>query len=246
MPISRTALIVDQQQTRNWPEISFGFNWITACMGLSVSSARHCRSALVEGPAWPRLGGMRDDRRGARHRGALVIAPQTCMRSTRLGPNHDAAVRIGGEAPGRRAHSRRRLCGPCMMSDHRHLGSSSVSRPSNLGGRRNWSFDFSFWAAAHAAGRRTTPSGGCLVVTSRHNAMSNFLANATIMVLRVLPRASAVRSRYHRASALSSWKSRKRQASCTMPWRTRALPALAKPFSRRRRPLSSGEPVRPA
>jgi transposase-like protein len=31
-----------------------------------------------------------------------------------------------------------------------------------------------------------------------------------------------------------------------MPRRTRALPALASPFSRRRAPLSSGEPVRPA
>ena len=61
-----------------------------------------------------------------------------------------------------------------------------------------------FGVAAHAAGRRRTPSGGAPVVTSRHNAMSNFLAKATIMVLRVPPRASAVRSRYHRARALST------------------------------------------
>src|SRR4051812_49548226 len=36
------------------------------------------------------------------------------------------------------------------------------------------------------------------------------------------------------------------QASWIIPRRTRALPALARPFSRRRLPLSSGEPVRPA
>src|SRR3954463_7805583 len=48
-------------------------------MGLCVSSARHRRSALIGGPAVrPRLGGTRDDRRGARHRGALIIiAPRT-------------------------------------------------------------------------------------------------------------------------------------------------------------------------
>src|SRR5271166_4885596 len=39
---------------------------------------------------------------------------------------------------------------------------------------------------------------------------------------------------------------RKRHANWIIPRRTRALPALARPFSRRRRPLSSGEPVSPA
>ena len=34
--------------------------------------------------------------------------------------------------------------------------------------------------------------------------------------------------------------------SWIIPRRTRALPALARPLSRRRTPLSSGEPVRPA
>ena len=68
-------------------------------------------------------------------------------------------------------------------------------------------------------------------------------ANATIMVLRVPPRASAVRARYQTARPLASWNRRKRQASWIMPRRTRALPALASPFSRRLAPLSSGEPV---
>src|SRR4051812_42211678 len=39
---------------------------------------------------------------------------------------------------------------------------------------------------------------------------------------------------------------RRRQASWTIPRRPRALPALARPFSRRLLPLSSGAPVRPA
>jgi hypothetical protein len=46
------------------------------------------------------------------------------------------------------------------------------------------------------------PLGTSPVLTKLHNATSSFLARATIMVLRMLPRASAVRARYHWASAL--------------------------------------------
>jgi len=45
---------------------------------------------------------------------------------------------------------------------------------------------------------------------------------------------------------LSFWCLRKRQASSMSTWRTRLLPALTSPCSRRRLPLSSGEPVSPA
>src|SRR5438128_604152 len=74
-------------------------------------------------------------------------------------------------------------------------------------------------ASAHAAGRRATPSGASPVVASLHNAISSFLARATIIALRVPPRASAVRARYQRAKWLSAWKRRKRQASWSMPRR---------------------------
>ena len=37
--------------------------------------------------------------RGARHWGA-ASRHQTCMRQVRLDPDHDAVMRIGGEAPG--------------------------------------------------------------------------------------------------------------------------------------------------
>src|SRR3954462_10431278 len=46
--------------------------------------------------------------RGVRHR-ARVIAPRACIRWASWGPNHDAAMRISGEAPGRRVQSEQRL-----------------------------------------------------------------------------------------------------------------------------------------
>ena len=48
--------------------------------------------------------------------------------------------------------------------------------------------------SVHCAGRRTTPSGTTPSRTSRHRAISNLRAKATIMVLRV-PRALSVRAR---------------------------------------------------
>jgi hypothetical protein len=59
---------------------------------------------------------------------------------------------------------------------------------------------------------RTTPCG-TWTVTCCHNATSSLRASATIMVLRVAPRASAVRARYHWARALSLWNIKKRQAT---------------------------------
>jgi len=48
-----------------------------------------------------------DDTEGSSPSGAS-IAPQTCIRSIREDRNHDAVMRIGGEAPRRRAHSKAR------------------------------------------------------------------------------------------------------------------------------------------
>jgi hypothetical protein len=53
------------------------------------------------------------------------------------------------------------------------------------------------------AGRKTTPSSGSPIVTKRQSAMISLRASATIIVLRVPIRLSAVRARYHTASALS-------------------------------------------
>jgi hypothetical protein len=57
-------------------------------------------------------------------------------------------------------------------------------------------------AGTGPAGRRMTPSNVSPVVTKRQSAMSSLHANATIIVLRVPRRLSAVRARYHCASAL--------------------------------------------
>ena len=75
------------------------------------------------------------------------------------------------------------------------------------------------------------------MVTRRHRAMSNFRASATIIVLRFLP-ALSVLVRYHRANALSFWKTKKRQANWIIPAGVLVhCPALASPFSRRLLPL---------
>jgi hypothetical protein len=88
---------------------------------------------------------------------------------------------------------------PWSASGDRHLGSSAetddvlfVRLP-----------ELVLSAFSRHAARKTTPAGTSPVVTMRHSAISSFLARATIRVLRVLPRASAVRARYHCASALS-------------------------------------------
>jgi hypothetical protein len=129
-----------------------------------------------------------------------IIAPQTCIRSIRVDRNHDAVMRIGGAAPGRRAHTPKRLESHVFASGHRHLGSSSTARQSR--GRAAELSMVCSGQAAHAIGHKTMPLGTSPVLTKLHNATSSFLARATIMVLRMPPRASAVRARYHWASAL--------------------------------------------
>jgi hypothetical protein len=47
------------------------------------------------------------------------------------------------------------------------------------------------------------PSGTLPMVTSSQNATKSLRASATIMTLRVSPRPSAVRARYHLTKALS-------------------------------------------
>jgi hypothetical protein len=88
---------------------------------------------------------------------------------------------------------------PWPVSGDRHLGSSWETGAIQFARLRELVLSaFSFHAA-----RKTTPAGTSPVVTMRHSAISSFLARATIRVLRVPPRASAVRARYHCASALS-------------------------------------------
>jgi hypothetical protein len=114
------------------------------------------------------------------------IAPQPCIRCTRTSDaNHDACMRIGGEAPGWRAHSQSRpeamgrrgsppprivIDGPSAQAD----GCRIYLRVSDQ----------------HYAGRRTTPCGMSPIVTNRHSAMRSLRASATTMVLRFFPAAT--------------------------------------------------------
>jgi hypothetical protein len=56
--------------------------------------------------------------------------------------------------------------------------------------------------AIQPTGRKMTPSNVSPVVTNRQSAISSLRASATLIVLRVPARRSAVRARYHCASAL--------------------------------------------
>jgi len=129
-----------------------------------------------------------DDQRGARFR-TRSIAPQPCIRWVQE-PDHDAAMRIGSEAPRRRTHSPFRHESHGNTSGPRHLEPSSAT-PSQVDGLgRNWWVPSA--SSVHDAGRRTTPSGTTPSRTNRHKAIRSLRAKATTMGLRV-PRAFLVR-----------------------------------------------------
>jgi hypothetical protein len=112
-------------------------------------------------------------------------------------------MRIGGEAPGGgpilsvgiKCHVRIRH----PVTSDRQFGSRAESQRAPNGAE---------WYARSGkpfqdTGRKTTPSSGSPVVTKRQSAMINLRASATIIVLRVPIRLSAVWARYHNVSALS-------------------------------------------
>jgi hypothetical protein len=136
--------------------------------------------------------------------GELAIGRGSSRRNLVFGgsdgdPNHDAAMRIGGEAPERRAHS---------VTRHDSHGANRAAPPRIVIGASNaGSPKPVFWYSAsgrggHVVARRTTPSGGSPVVTKRQSAIKSLRASATIIVLRA-PLAAAVLARYHCARALS-------------------------------------------
>jgi hypothetical protein len=102
-------------------------------------------------------------------------------------PNHDAAMRIGGEAPGWWVHSTFRHIEAMVMFGCHPLGpfirlSAYVSRCRNP--------MVLCRQIIHDTGRRTMPCGITPAVTNCHNAMSSLRASATTMVLRLLPAAT--------------------------------------------------------
>ena len=219
-------------------------NALLSCFGVSVLGV--CPQVSADRPSrvgrcWPV--DRRRLRRG-RSEGRSPIGAE--LRATYLYSvdpmdlDHDAVMRIGGRAPERWAHSTRRLESHSWVrvttTSDRHRMPATLEAP----GSERLVF------SPAQAGRISTPTGAWPVVTKRRNSISSLRAMATISDFRVPWRPSAVRARYHCARALSFWNMRKRHASWIMPLRTRALPALASPFSRRFEPLSSGAPVRSA
>ena len=160
-----------------------------------------------------------------------------------LDPDHEATIRFGSKAPRRRAHS------PCGIGANRPSGSPPPRIIDGQSGKSEWTPNCLFRfprRPAQAGCRNAKPAGISPTVTMRQNAMSSLRASATIIFVFRAAAGPSVRARYHWASALSFWNRRKRQASWIKPRLTRALPDFANPLSRRREPLSFGEPVRPA
>src|SRR3712207_3785388 len=100
-------------------------------------------------------------------------------------PNHDAAMRISGEAPGRRTQSHGRRKGHAITRDP---ATSNRSGTRLRLAERVPNVLVQLANHAHDAGRKATPSGGAPVVANCHRAIRSLRASATIMVLRV-PRA---------------------------------------------------------
>jgi len=91
---------------------------------------------------------------------------------------------------------------PCQLPVPATSDRQSAVRPERQRERRVGK-KMLFPEAFQPAGRRMTPSNVSPVVTKRQSAIRSLRARATIIVLRVPTRLSAVRARYHRASALS-------------------------------------------
>jgi len=207
----------------------------TPCMGISMSSGHRAGS--------PKRCFLN---RGEPATGTIARAATLYSVGSARDPDHEAVIRFGGEAPRWQAHSTHGMH-QSQASDrvHCHLGSASATSLISAAKCRETSFLRNrVNQKVQGVGHNTTPVGISPVVTVRQNAIRSFRANATIMVVLRAP--CAVRAWYHCTSPQSFWNLRNRQASWIRPRRTRALPALARPFSRRFDPLSSGEPVSPA
>src|SRR5436309_13150856 len=148
------------------------------------------------------VGACVEDPRGARHGAYFRTADLYAVGS--FDPDHDAVMRIDGEAPGGgsilsvglKCQVRIRL----PATSDRQFGSRAENPARASNGAECYARS---GKPFQDAGRKTTPSRGSPVVTKRQSAMISLRASATIMVLRVPIRLSAVRARYHNARALS-------------------------------------------
>ena len=176
-----------------WPEKGFWFHHVATASDLRTHLCMMVGTTMS---------------RGARCQGSSrcrnLVFGESCD------PNHDACMRIGGEAPRRRTHSVERhqshgeTRDPATSNRHRRPVASVWTGPKLSGVLSARSL--------HCAERRATPSGTTPSRTKCQSAISSLRARATIMVLRE-PRAFSVRARYHCARALLFWNMRKRHAN---------------------------------
>ena len=127
---------------------------------------------------------------------AMRLVPRPCIRWVAKTHTHDAIMRIGGEAPRRRAHSTPRheshVGTRVAATSNRHRQTITLLRDAPKLSGVNWKPG----RRSTHAGRMTMPSGMAPSCTSRHKAISSLRASATIMILRI-PRAFPVRWKNH-------------------------------------------------
>jgi hypothetical protein len=144
-----------------------------------------------------------EDPRGARHWGRIFVS-QTCIRQDRgiltMMRSCASAAKLRAAGPFYRSASSARFeygVPPPRIVNSAVVLKSQPRAPNSAECYARSGKPF------QDAGRKTTPSNGSPVVTKRQSAMISLRASATIMVLRVPLRLSAVRARYHNVSALS-------------------------------------------
>jgi hypothetical protein len=143
---------------------------------------------------------LRHDPRGARHWGASSRRKLVSGRSVwilAMMQSCASAAKLRAAGPFSPSASV-----PCQLPVPATSDRQSAVRPERQRERRI-AKKMLFPEAFQPAGRKMTPSNVSPVVTKRQSAISSLRAMATIIVLRVPARLSAVRARYHNASALS-------------------------------------------
>src|SRR5260221_4882644 len=190
---------------------------------------------------------------GGRRRLTRVLPPH-CIGSVFGGVakthDHDAVMRISGEAAG----SRTILWNGKSQVPPRYTATSDHDRTFTCRWRMPILPRSNLHLLTSGGGTQHNTFGDftdCRVTPQRYQQLARQSLplrrqGATIIVFRVRSGACSVRALYHCDSALSFWNMSQRQASCSIPRRTRELPAFARPFSRRFAPLSSSDPVMPA
>ncbi len=207
------AICAAHSRRQGWPQAT------AAAARSGLDDGEH--GAMLLGRAGPRrdiagrIGGELAWRGGRFKRAAATLYAGDLLR---VG-DHDAVMRIGGEAPNGGPILQQRHNGHGWVRDtaasdrHRQRLAERRTRPQRMISALPPQAPASssscllkllcFAQPATGAGCKRMPSGTAPVLTSCQNATNSLRASATIMTLRVSRRWSAVRLRYHITSALS-------------------------------------------